>query len=73
VRTGASRLCVIRALGPAFAMHRTPFAMPHFEDDEDPKRPRPVEVRKKLEGVLERGESRKDNERDDHRHVHVRC
>jgi hypothetical protein len=48
-------------------------AMPHFEDDEDPKRPRPVHTERKREGWMERTESRKDNERDHHRHVHVRC
>lgn len=48
-------------------------AMPYFEDDDDPKKPRPVEARKKGDGPLERGESRKDDDRDDRRHVHVRC
>lgn len=47
--------------------------MPFFEDDEDPKKPRPVETRKKGDGYLERCESRKDDDRDHHRHVHVRC
>jgi hypothetical protein len=43
-----------------------------YEED-DPKQPRPVQVNKKTEGRAERGESRKDNECDTHRHVHVRC
>jgi len=48
--------------------------MPFFEDDEDPKKPRPVEKTKKQEGGwYESGESRKDEGRDHHRHVHVRC
>jgi hypothetical protein len=47
--------------------------MPYFEHDDDPKKPRPVATRKKQDGYLERAESRKDDERDDHRHVHVRC
>jgi hypothetical protein len=47
--------------------------VPFFEDDEDPKKPRPVDKTKKGEGWLERGESRKDHDRDGHRHVHVRC
>lgn len=42
-------------------------------DEDDPKRPRPTTDGKKTEGWAERGESRKDNERDGHRHVHVRC
>ena len=46
--------------------------MRYYEED-DPKRPRPVNDAKKREGWAERGESRKDNDRDDHRHVHVRC
>jgi hypothetical protein len=54
-------------------MHHRRHAMPFFEDDEDPKKPRPVETRKKGDGYLERCESRKDDDRDDHRHVHVRC
>lgn len=44
-----------------------------YYDEDDPKRPRPVNDAKKREGWAERGESRKDNERDHHRHVHVRC
>jgi hypothetical protein len=47
--------------------------VPFFEDDEDPKKPRPVQNNKKREGWMERTESRKDGERDGHRHVHVRC
>jgi hypothetical protein len=47
--------------------------MPYFEDDNDPKKPRPVNASKKTEGWNERGESRKDGDRDHHRHVHVRC
>jgi hypothetical protein len=45
-----------------------------FEDDEDPKKPRPVRANKKREGWAEVDESRKDNDRDHRRHVHVtRC
>jgi len=55
-------------------MHSTLVAMvPFFEDDEDPKKPRPVDKVKKHDGWYERGESRKDEGRDGHRHVHVRC
>ncbi len=44
-----------------------------FYEENDPKKPRPVHVNKKTESWPERGEARKDNERDGHRHVHVRC
>ena len=55
-------------------MHSPPVAMvPFFEDDEDPKKPRPVDSKKKRAGWMERGEARKDNDLDQHRHVHVRC
>lgn len=47
--------------------------VPFFEDDENPKKPRPVYVQRKREGWMEVGESRKDDARDRHRHVHVRC
>ena len=47
--------------------------VPFFEDDEDPKKPRPVHDSKKREGWSEVEESRKDHDRDGHRHVHVRC
>ena len=47
--------------------------VPFFEDDEDPKKPRPVDHKKKQVGWMERGEARKDNDLDQHRHVHVRC
>jgi hypothetical protein len=48
--------------------------MPFFEDDDDPKKPRPVRANKKREGWAEVDESRKDNDRDHRRHVHVtRC
>lgn len=47
--------------------------MPFFEDDQDPKAPRPVRSSKKRETWMEQGEARKDNDRDHHRHVHVRC
>jgi hypothetical protein len=46
---------------------------PYFEDDDDPKKPRPVEVEKKPSGWMERGEARKDDDRDHHRHVRIRC
>jgi hypothetical protein len=48
-------------------------AMPFFEDDYDPKRPRPVREAKKREGWQELSESRKDDDRDHHRHVHTGC
>ncbi len=44
-----------------------------FEHDADPKKQRPVQDPKKQEGWMEIDESRKDDERDDRRHVHVRC
>lgn len=47
--------------------------MPSFEDDDDPKKPRPVNANRKTEGRAERTESLKDDDRDYHRHVHVRC
>jgi hypothetical protein len=49
--------------------------VPFFEDDDDPKKPRPVDENKKREGWAEIEESRKDDDRDGHRHVHlhVRC
>lgn len=47
--------------------------VPFFEDDEDPKKPRPVHKNKKTEDCYEHGESRNDEGRDHHRHVHVRC
>ena len=47
--------------------------VPFYEDDEDPKKPRPVDSKKKRTGSLERSEARKDDEHDLHRHVHVRC
>lgn len=47
--------------------------MTFFEDDDDPKKPRPVDKQKKREGSYERGESNNDEGRDHHRHVHVRC
>ena len=45
--------------------------VPYFEDDEDPKKPRPVYDHKKREGWMEIDESRKDSDRDRRRHVHV--
>jgi hypothetical protein len=47
--------------------------VPFFEDDADPKKPRPVGQAKKREGWMEHDEARKDNDRDHRRHVHVRC
>ena len=47
--------------------------MRDYEDDEDPKSPRPLRAAKKRDGWQESSESRKDNDRDHHRHVHVRC
>ena len=56
-------------------MQWVPGTMPFFEDDDDPKKPRPVDDSKKREGWAEIEESRKDHDRDGHRHVHlhVRC
>jgi hypothetical protein len=54
-------------------VHWLSLAMPFFDEPDDPKKPRPVRSNKKHDGALERGESRKDNDRDDHRHVRVRC
>ena len=49
-------------------------AMPFYEDDQDPKKPRPVDSSKKREGWMEVDESRQDIDRDHHRHVHTtRC
>ena len=45
--------------------------VPFFEDDEDPKKPRPVHGNKKREGWAEVDESRQDIDRDHHRHVHT--
>jgi len=49
--------------------------VPFFEDDDDPKKPRPVQVTKKREGWAEMAEAWKDDDDyDHHRHVHVtRC
>ena len=47
--------------------------MPYFEDDEDPKKPRPIFRPSKCDGAAERAEARKDEHRDHHRHVIVRC
>jgi hypothetical protein len=47
--------------------------MPYFEDDQDPKKPRPVYRAHKNDGNAERAEARKDDDRDNHRHVIVRC
>lgn len=45
-----------------------------LEDDDDPKKPRPILDAKKREGWAETDESRKDDDYDHHRHVHVtRC
>jgi hypothetical protein len=44
-----------------------------FEYDDNPKSPRPARSQRKHEGVKERGEARKDDDRDYDRHVHVRC
>jgi hypothetical protein len=44
-----------------------------YDDEQDPKKPRPVRVSRKDDGPVERGEARKDEGRDDHRHVIVRC
>jgi hypothetical protein len=47
--------------------------MMYDEDQEDPKKPRPVRISRKHEGSDERSESRKDEGREHHRHVIVRC
>ena len=44
-----------------------------YDDEQDPKKPRPVRVSRKSEGFDERGDARKDEGRDNHRHVIVRC
>lgn len=44
-----------------------------YEEEDDPKTPAPVGGAKKREGWAERGESRKDDDREHHRHVRVRC
>jgi len=44
-----------------------------YDDEMDPKKPRPVRTSRKGEGPDERGEARKDEGRDNHRHVIVRC
>jgi len=62
-----------RATRLVFFMQSLETVMRHDDDEDDPKRPRPVKNAKKNDGWVERGESRKDNDRDDHRHVHVRC
>jgi hypothetical protein len=57
----------------ASTMHRRRTMCPFFEDDEDPKKPRPVRFARKGDGDLECDEARKDDDRDHHRHVIVRC
>jgi hypothetical protein len=47
--------------------------MPYFEDDDDPKKPRPARSARKGDGTAECAEARKDDDRDHHRHVNVRC
>jgi hypothetical protein len=55
-----------------FFMHLRLVAMLlFFEDDENPKKPRPLHDDKKREGWMEVDESRKDYDRDHRRHVHV--
>ena len=44
-----------------------------LDDEDDPKKPHPAHDARKREGVSERAESRKDEGRDGHRHVIVRC
>ena len=53
-------------------MHRS-HGMPFFEDEEDPKKPRPVAIPKKRTGLVERSESAKDDGHEDFRHVRIRC
>ena len=47
--------------------------VPFFEDDDDPKKPRPVDVQKKREMPRERVDGWKDDDHDHHRHVNVIC
>jgi hypothetical protein len=54
-------------------MHRRGGMCPHYEDEQDPKRPRPIVVRKKRMGVVERGEAHKDEGREYFRHTCVSC
>ena len=63
----AARVLGIADAAPSIVMG------PLSEDDDDPKKSRPVHVAKKREDSLERSEARKDHERDGHRHVNVRC
>jgi hypothetical protein len=44
-----------------------------YDEEDNPKTPAPVDGAKKREGWAERGESRKDDDREHHRHVRVRC
>lgn len=45
-----------------------------YEDDDDPKKPRPTDETKKPEGWAENAESRKADDYDHHRNIHVvRC
>jgi len=44
-----------------------------LDEDDDPKKPHPVHDARKREGSAERAEARKDEGRDHHRHVIVRC
>ena len=44
-----------------------------YDDEEDPKKPRPVRDARKRDGAAECAEARKDEGRDHHRHVIVRC
>ncbi len=44
-----------------------------FDEHDDPKKPHPVHDARKREGGAERAEARKDEGRDHHRHVIVRC
>ena len=47
--------------------------MNHEDDEDDPKKPRPITITKKRAGKLELAEARKDDDRDHHRHVLIRC
>lgn len=44
-----------------------------LDENDDPKKPHPVRDARKREGGAERAEARKDEGRDHHRHVNVRC
>jgi hypothetical protein len=44
-----------------------------YDDEMDPKKPRSMRMSRKGDGPDERAEARKDEGREHHRHVNVRC